>query len=168
MARRIVYAEESGFHSDGEHERALFVDRVIDIDWKPKVFFDSWTADVTIAPPSYKVGLASRTFEGNNPTLLEYGTIKNPEDLAWVKGATHGSYMAGSVHVEEVKDVVVRVHQIGLRHHGRQGFEIEILTGEDAKVLIDKAKREQAIATFKEVWWLVPIGIGILWWLLLQ
>ncbi|WP_374295985.1 hypothetical protein [Sphingomonas sp.] len=166
MARRIVYAEKSGFHSNSEFERALFVDRWIEIDWKPKVFIDSWTGDVESAPPSYKVGLASRTFEGNHPTLLEYGTIKNPEDVAWVKGATHGSYMAGSVRVEEVKDVVVRVHQIGLQRDGRQGFEIEILTGEDAKTLIDKAKREQAIGTFKEVWWLVPIGIAVLWWLL--
>ncbi len=164
MARRIVYAEKSGFHSDGEFERALFVDRWIDIDWKPKVFVDNWTGDVASAPPSYKVGLASRTVEGDQPTLLEYGTIKNTEDVAWVKGATHGSYMAGAVQVEEVTAVVARVHQIGLRRDGRRGFEIEVLTGEDAKTLIHRAKREQAIATFKEVWWLVPIGIGILWW----
>lgn len=165
MARRIVYAEKSGFHGDGEYERTLVVDRWIDIDWKPKVFVESYTGDIASAPPTYKVGLASRTFEGDQPTLLEYGTIKNPEDIAWVKGATHGSYMAGSIQVEEVKDVVARVHQIGLRRDGRQGFEIEVLTGGDAKTLIDKAKREQAIATFKEVWWLVPIGLGILWWL---
>ncbi len=166
MARRIVYVEKSGFHSDGEFERALFVDRWVEIDWKPKVLVDSWTGDVASAPPTYKVGLPSRAFEGNHPTLLEYGTIINPEDAAWVKGATHGSYMAGSIQVAEVKDVVVRVHQIGLRRNSRPGFEVEILTGEDAKILIDKAKREQAFSTFKEIWWLVPIGIGVVWWLL--
>ena len=44
-------------------------------------------------------------------------------------------------------------------------LHLVLLTGDDAEALTRAAKREQAIATFKEVWWLVPIGIGVLWWM---
>ncbi|MFN3337797.1 MAG: hypothetical protein ACK42I_09900, partial [Thermomicrobium sp.] len=75
MARRIIFAHNSGFCRDDK--RALYIDRWIEIDWKYKVFVDSWTGDMASEPPSYKVGLPSRTFEGDFPTLLEYGTVKD-------------------------------------------------------------------------------------------
>jgi len=46
-----------------------------------------------------------------------------------------------------------------------EGFEVEVLTGDDAESLTKAAQREQSIATFKEMWWLVPMGTLVLRWL---
>ncbi len=160
MARRIVFAEEYGFHNGSEFGGALFIDQFIAIDWKHKIALDSWSDDVAIAPPSFIVGLTL-----GFPTISrEYGIIKNAEDVAWLKGATHGSYLAESVLVEEVKYVIGRIHQLGLRRDDIKGFEIEVFTGEDAKALIDKTNRRQALAKLKEVWPAIPLGIGFIWW----
>lgn len=126
---------------------------------------DSWSGDVAFQEPSYLVGLPSRTFEGDRPTILEYGRIEDAEDIAWLKQAVYRSTMEGNIRVETPVPVVARIHQLKMRRDGYSGFEVEVLTGDDAEALTKAAKREQAIATFKEVWWLIPIGIGVLWFM---
>jgi hypothetical protein len=163
MARRIVYAKDAGYHPD--RETALWLDRWVEIDCKDKVFVDQWSGDVVIEEPCYLVGLPSRSFEGDRPTILEYGQIENAEDIAWLKQAAYRSTMEGNLKVTTPVPIVARIHQLKLRRDGYEGFEIEVLTGDDAQALIKAAKREEVIATLKEVWWLIPIGIGVLWWM---
>lgn len=162
MARRIVFARNDSFY--GEAEERLFVDQWIAIDWKPTVFVDSWTGDMAHQQPSFKVGLPSHSFEDGSPCILQYGVINDPEDISWLRGATHGSYMAGGVMVDEVTDVLARVHQLGLRRDGYKGFEVEVLTGNDARDQITRDKREQVQANLKDYWWLPPLVLGVLWW----
>lgn len=163
MARRIVYAKNAGYYSD--RETALWIDRWVEIDCKDKVFVDQWSGDVAVEQPSYLVGLPSRSFEGDYPTILEYGRIEGEDDIAWLRQAAYRSTVEGTMRVETPVPVVARIHQIKLRRDGYEGFEVEVLTGEDADALTKAAKRDQTIATFKEVWWLIPIGIGVLWFI---
>ncbi|WP_324073876.1 MAG: hypothetical protein RSE14_11745 [Erythrobacter sp.] len=163
MARRIVYAKNTRFYPD--RETALWIDRRVEIDCKDKVFVDRWSGDVAIQQPSYLVGLSSRSFEDDRPTIMGYGQIDDVEDIAWLKQVAYRSTMEGNIRVETPVPIVARIHQLKLRRDGYEGFEVEVLTGDDAKALIKAAKREEAIATLKEVWWLIPIGIGVLWWM---
>lgn len=96
---------------------------------------------------------------------MGYGQIDDVEDIAWLKQVAYRSTMEGNIRVETPVPIVARIHQLKLRRDGYEGFEVEVLTGDDAKALIKAAKREEAIATLKEVWWLIPIGIGVLWWM---
>ena len=164
MARRIVYATNAGYYSD--RETALWIDRWVEIDCKDKVFVDQWSGDVAIEQPSYLVGLPNRTFEGERPTIMEYGRIEDDDDIAWLKQAAYRSTMERTVEVQTPVPVVARIHQLKVRRDGYEGFEVEVLTGDDAEALTRAAKREEMIATLKEVWWLIPIGIGLLWWYL--
>lgn len=153
MARRIVYAEHSGSsHDDG---RALFIDRWVVVDWKPKVFVNDGTGDRISGPPSFRVGVPSRTFVSEPSAMREYGRVKDPEDIAWLKQATTRAHAPVRV--------LSRVHQLELDRDGRHGFAIEVLTGDDAKDRIDKAKRDRAIATVIDMWWLIVPGIFGLW-----
>ena len=164
MARRIVYAKNAGYWSD--RKTALWIDRWVEIDCKDKVFVDDWSGDVAMADPTYLVGLPSRSFEGDRPTIMEYGRIEGAEDIAWLKQAVYRSTMEGAVEVRTPVTIVARIHQLNLRRDGYEGFEVEVLTGPDAEALTKAAKREEMIATLREVWWLIPIGIGVLWWML--
>lgn len=162
MARRIVFAQNESFY--GMAEEKLFVDQWIAIDWKHTIFIENWTGDMAHQRPSYKVGLACPRYEEGSSGIIEYGSINDPDDIAWLRGATHGSNMAGGVRVEEVTDVLARVHQLGLRRDGRKGFEVEVLTGSDARDQINQDKREQALENLKTYWWLLPVGAAVLWW----
>ena len=164
MARRIVYAKNAGYFSD--RETALWIDRWVESDCEDTVFVDQWSGDVAIEPPSYLVGLPSRTFEGDRPTIMEYGRIEDSDDIAWLKQVAYRSAMEGTVQVQTPVPMVARIHQLKLRRDGYEGFEVEVLTGGDAEALTKAAKREEALATLKEVWWLFPIGVGVLWWML--
>ena len=62
--------------------------------------------------------------------------------------------------------IVSRIHQLGVKCDGKIGFKVEVLTGDDAAMLLKKAKKESAIHILKEVWWLIPVGLAVLWWLL--
>ena len=163
MARRVVYAKNAGYCSD--RETALWIDRWVEIDCKDKVFVDRWSGDVAIEQPSYLVGLPSLSFEDDRPTIMEYGRIEDAEDIAWLKQAAYRSTMEGNIRVETPVPIVARIHQLKLRRDGYEGFEVEVLTGDDAEALTKAVKREEVIATLKEVWWLIPIGIGVLWWM---
>lgn len=59
--------------------------------------------------------------------------------------------------------VLSRVHQLELDRNGRKGFAVEVLTGDDAKDKIDKARRERVIDTLIDLWWLIPPAIFGLW-----
>lgn len=163
MARRIVYAQNAGYLHD--RDTALWIDRWVEIDCKEKVLVDRWSGDVAVEPPSYIVGLPSRSFEDDRPTIMEYGRVNDAEDIAWLKQVAYRSRMEGSMRVETPAPIVARIHQLKLRRDGYEGFEVEVLTGGDAESLTKAAKREQSIATFKEVWWLIPMGLLVLWWL---
>ena len=154
MARRIVFAQNAGFHNDPQSR--LFVDQWIDLDWQHKVFTNSWTGEMKGAGPSYEVGFLDH-YSGR---ISEHGVIRAPDDIAWLRSAIDDRQPSSAPF-----KLVARIHQLGLIRDGKKGFEIEVLTGDDAEALTRAAKREQAIATFKEVWWLVPIGIGVLWWM---
>ncbi|MGH2548260.1 MAG: hypothetical protein ACRDHN_02665, partial [Thermomicrobiales bacterium] len=73
MARRIVYAQNAGYLHD--RDTALWIDRWVEIDCKEKVLVDRWSGDVAVEPPSYIVGLPSRSFEDDRPTIMEYGRV---------------------------------------------------------------------------------------------
>ena len=126
MARRIVYAKNTGYASD--RETALWIDRWIEIDCKDKVLIDQWSGDVAIEPPSYLVGLPSRTFEGDRPTIMEYGRIEDSDDIAWLKQVAYRSAMEGTVPVQMPVPMVARIHHLKLRRDGYEGLEVEALT----------------------------------------
>lgn len=153
MARRIVYAEHSGTSRDGG--RALFIDRWVEIDWRPKLFVDRRTGDKISGPPSFRVGVPSRAFANDPSAMREYGIVKDAEDVAWLKQATHRA--------RQPVPVISRVHQLELDRNGRAGFAIEVLTGDDAKDKIDKAKRERTLEALIDLWWLFPPAILGLW-----
>jgi len=163
MARRIVYAKNTGYAS--ARETALWIDRWIEIDCKDKVLIDQWSGDVAIEPPNYLVGLPSRAFDDDRPNLIEYGQIENAEDIAWLSQAVYRSTMEGTMEVRTPVPTVSRIHRLRITRDGWEGFEVEVLTGDDAESLTKAAKREEALATLKEVWWLFPIGLGVLWWM---
>lgn len=155
MARRIVYAEHSGPLRDSG--RALFIDRWIEIDCREKLFLDRRTGDMLSGPPSFRVGVPSRVFANDPSAMREYGIVKDPEDVAWLKQATHRAWARQPV------PMVSRVHQLELNRDGRKGFAVEVLTGDDAKEKIDKAKRERTLEAVIELWWLFPPAIFGLW-----
>lgn len=164
MARRVLYAQRSGYHSDSHFSNTIFLDRWIEVDWKHKVYVDAWSGDAYHKKPSFAVGTPQTDYGGGGSTLTEYGVIKEPEDVSWLTQATHGSYIANEESISEVKDVVARIHQTGLRRDGKEGFEVEVLTGEDAKVLINRDKRAHALQLFKELWWVLAAVIIYFWW----
>lgn len=135
----------------------MFIDRWVEIDWRPKLFVDSRTGDRISGPPSFRVGVPSRAFANDPSAMREYGIVKDAEDVAWLKQATHRTRARQPV------PVISRVHQLELDRNGRAGFAIEVLTGDDAKDKIDKAKRERTIATLIDMWWLIVPGIFGLW-----
>ena len=150
-----MFVRNAGFHSDPQSR--LFIDQWIDIDWKHKVFADSWSGELSGSGPTYEVGF----IDPYSPKISEHGIIQGGEDIAWLRSAIdHRRWDEGPM------KLVARIHQLKLRRDGYEGFEVEVLTGDDADALIKAAKRDRAIETFKEVWWLIPIGLGILWWLL--
>lgn len=155
VARRIIYAEQSG--SSRDSSRALFIDRWVEIDWRPKLFLDGRTGDGISGPPSFRVGVPGRAFAQDPSAMCEYGIVKDAEDIAWLKQATDRE------RARRPAPVISRVHQLELDRDGRPGFAIEVMTGEDAKDRIDKAKRERAIATVIDLWWLIVPGIFGLW-----
>lgn len=108
-------------------------------------------------PPSFRVGVPSRTFPREPSAMREYGIVKDAEDIAWLKQATD------CARARRPFPVISRVHQLELDRNGRRGFAVEVMTGEDAKDRIDKAKREQTIATVIDMWWLIVPGIFGLW-----
>lgn len=154
MARRIIFAQNAGFYGNAEDK--LSVDQWVDIDWKHKVFFGG-TGEMQGAGPSYAVGLHTSVTN----SIIEYGVIKNAEDRDWLQGAIDSSMVPG-----KPTQVLARIHQLGLRRDEGKGFTIEVLTGEDAEDQINKWKRENAIATLKEVWWLIAIGLSVLLWII--
>ena len=135
----------------------MAIDRWIEIDWRPKVFVDRRTGDRLSGPPSFRVGVRSRAFAHDPSAMSEYGIVKDAEDIAWLKQATDRA------RARRPFPVISRVHQLELDRDGRKGFAIEVLTGDDAKDRIDKAKRERAIATVIHMWWLIVPGIFGLW-----
>lgn len=155
MARRIVYAERTG--SSRDNGRALFIDRWIEIDCREKVFVDRRTGDRISGPPSFRVGVPSRAFANDPSAMREYGIVKDPEDVAWLKQAAHRAWARRPV------PVISRVHHLELERNGRKCFAVEVFTADDAKEKIDKAKRERAIATLIDMWWLIVPGIFGLW-----
>lgn len=155
MARRIVYAENAGFHTDPQAR--LFVDQWIEIDWKHKVFIDSWTGDIEGAGPSYEVGFT----DPHSSKITEHGVIRDVSDIAWLRSAVDKRGPESGP-----MQIVSRIHQLGVKRGGKTGFEIEVLTGDDAAMLLKKAKRASALQILKEIWWLIPVGIAFLWWLL--
>ena len=133
----------------------MFIDRWVEIDWRPKFFLDRRTGDRISGPPSFRVGVPSRAFANNPSAMREYGIVKDADDVAWLKQATDRAC--------QPLLVISRVHQLDLDREGRNGFAIEVMTGDDAKDRLDKAKRERAIATLIDMWWLIVPGIFGLW-----
>lgn len=163
MARRIVYAKYTGYYSD--RNTVLWIDRPVEIDLRDTVLVDRWSGDIAIEKPSYLVGLPMAALDSGRPTIMEYGRIEDAGDIAWLKQAAYRSSLEGGIKVETSVPVLARVHQLNLRRDNYEGFEVEVLTGDDAEALIKAAKRMEAIATFKEVWWLIPLAVVIGWWL---
>lgn len=161
MARRIIFTQRSGIHDAG----SLFIDQWVDIDWKDKLLIDEWTGDAVSQQASYQVGIFQKSFEDDRPTLLEYGTIAGPEDVAWIKQATQSTARVTRVG-DMPRDLIARIHQLEVEKDDRKGFTIEVLTGDDAKAQIQRGRNEQLLENFKEMWWLIPIAIVLGWWLL--
>jgi hypothetical protein len=140
MARGIVYAQNAGFHTNPQSR--LFVDQWIEIDWKHKVFIDRWTGDVEGLGPSHEVGFT----DPYSSKIIQHGVIRDADDIAWLRSAVdHRGPQAGPM------QIVSRIHQLGVLRDGKTGFEIEVLTGDDAATMLKKAKQTSAIATLKEV-----------------
>ena len=162
MARKIIYAKSTGYASDSK--TALWIDRQVEIDYKDKLYVDQWSGDVAIGSPTYIVGLPQKEYEAKSMTILEYGQIEGPDDIEWLKQVAYQSTMDGPIEVQTPELVISRIHQLDLRRDGSDGFEVEVLTGDDADTMLRIAKREQVIATFKDIWWAIPIGLAALWW----
>jgi hypothetical protein len=152
MARRIVFVQNAGFQADPQSR--LFVDQWVDIDWKHKVFENSWTGEIAGGGPSYEVGF----LDPYSSTISEHGVIRGEEDIAWLRSAIDDRHPESGP-----MELVARIHQLRLARDGRKGFEIEVLTGPDAEPLLSAAKREQAIGKFKAFLRFVPFAVAFLW-----
>jgi len=81
MARRIIFVQNAGFQTDPQS--SLYVDQWIDIDWKHKVFENSWTGEIAGGGPTYEVGFFNPYFSKIN----ERGVMRGAEDIAWLRSA---------------------------------------------------------------------------------
>ena len=119
---------------------------------------DDWSGDIEIAPPTYKV----RPFERYPNEFNEYGTITDPDDVAWLKKA-----MTKPVwdHSYKAIEIIARVNELKVKNYaGRSGFNVEVMTAQDAATFIAAQKRNEFLTSAKKHWWQIILVVIFLWW----
>ncbi|NNH85666.1 hypothetical protein HLH89_32445 [Rhizobium laguerreae] len=143
MARKILFAEIE----DRENPVLVKVDDVIDVQWKHRPVPDGYS--LRVDPPSYDITHRAR----GEPVAR----VSDHPSQQWIDKATSDDPTGG---------VVGRINEIVYRDGERDiaGFNIEFLTGVDARAFVAAEKRADTLAALKRNWWLVLGVLIFIWW----
>lgn len=125
MARRIVFVRQNSYHPNLQN--MLRVDARVKVDWKYQAKIDLQSGDPYIDEPNFEVV----SFWDEIGNCLPLGYIIEDSDKEWIKKSTEQSIKDNGF---KPPSFISRIHAINiLNHENFRGFEIEIITGNDAK-----------------------------------